>query len=261
MIQISCKHKGHVGDSLAKVPYIAWLSRQYDTYAVITGAFNPHVAELLGRYMFLFEDHDTSELCDATYTLDVTEMDRRFRDRGHMSQSYFLDAREFPPDLPITLKLQTAPCPLPAGLVISPYSWSDSGSYEKTWPHTRWIELIGRLREHHLADVVYIVGAIARDDPEPYVKAGIVPVFDFPLTVVLNLLRHATAVLSVDNGISHLAHYGGVAKHVLLYPGYLPDCWVANPRGRMIHRGHLEQIQVSDVFEQARQVLEPVFAA
>jgi ADP-heptose:LPS heptosyltransferase len=36
------------------------------------------------------------------------------------------------------------------------------------------------------------------------------------------------AVLSVDNGISHLTHFIGV-PHLLLYPQCLPDQWVNNP--------------------------------
>jgi hypothetical protein len=67
-------------------------------------------------------------------------------------------------------------------------------------------------------------------------------------------MRCAALVISIDNGISHLAHFGGVSQHLLLAPACLPASFVANPRGRMI-RGVPIDITVQKVLEAAEEML------
>jgi hypothetical protein len=104
--------------------------------------------------------------------------------------------------------------------IVSPYSCSDSKS-DKLWPYERWQQLIDRLRKRF---TICVVGA----GDEPRVFDGVNYSFDQPLRVVCGLMsRVRHGVLSIDNGISHLAHSLRV-PHLLLYPILNSLAWTCN---------------------------------
>lgn len=92
------------------------------------------------------------------------------------------------------------------------------------------------------------------DDWSQFVDAGAIPLLDLALPEVLYILRRARIFLSIDNGISHLAHFGGVQRHVLLYPAILAPNLVANPRAKSLI-GHPQSIGVETVLSACADVL------
>jgi hypothetical protein len=60
-------------------------------------------------------------------------------------------------------------------------------------------------------------------------------------------------VITIDTGISHLCHFGGVARHVLIYPACLADGFVKNPRGKTI-RGVPKDIKVDQVWRLIQEI-------
>ena len=107
------------------------------------------------------------------------------------------------------------------------------------------MQVVQELRGMGLVDRAYVLGArsvyacgrTVEDDASAYKAAGIEPVFNRPLAQVLDLIRQAPLLLSIDTGIAHLAHYGGVDRHVLLYPGVFSNLWVPNPRAINVQGG------------------------
>jgi ADP-heptose:LPS heptosyltransferase len=151
----------------------------------------------------------------------------------HISQSHFITSGTHSPDLPIELPLYAAPCRLAIGAVICPFTASDEGHSKLWWPE-RWVAVIDHLVKHRFIGTVYVIGGDA-DDFEPYRHPNAVPVRNMPLPRVLDLLRQAPVFASADSGPSHLAHFGGVSRHVLMLPGHVAAEVNQNPRGRIIH--------------------------
>lgn len=258
MIQIQTTHAYLIGDCLSTVPFMAYLCGKHQTEAVVSGEFNSLVAAILGpSYHFRFDEDPSVYQFEAVYSLSVAAL-FDLCSQVHMCQSFFKTENLPVPELPLELDLLAKPCDLPPGLVISPYSRSNMPDNNKLWPHERWLEVVQTLRNMGIADRVYVVGASGYDDPTLYIAAGVEPVFDRPLAMVLDLIRQAPMFLSIDNGISHLAHYGGVGRHVLLYPGCLPECWVRNPRAAIVRAPMPIDIQPAAIINAALQMFEPV---
>jgi ADP-heptose:LPS heptosyltransferase len=85
--------------------------------------------------------------------------------------------------------------------------------------------------------------------------AGIQPVFDRPLSQVLDLMRQAPLVMTLDSGIGHLAHFGGVSRHVMIYANCLPGKFAEAPRALHVRGPMPAAISADQVLEAARQVL------
>ena len=252
-INIKAQHSFLIGDALSQVPWMKFLCDEYNAQAVVTGNFNGPVARLLSQsYPFMFAETAIGKF-DATFEVNVAAL-FGYSGKCHMSQCFFHGANKPLPELPIQLDLRTQPCGLPSGVVISPFSRSDQNQ-NKLWPHERWISVVQSLRAGGLIDRVYIVGSYIHDDPAPYIEAGMELVFDRQLAEVLDLMRRAPLVLTIDNGMSHLAHYGGISTHVLLYPGCLPACWVNNPRAVTVCEGNPINVQPYHILQAARIVL------
>lgn len=247
MIKIDACHSGLIGDALSTVPWMQYLCEEHNTDAVVVGGFNRLVADVLGpSYRFTFQEEATG-FFDAEYLVSVAAL-FGYSGQTHMCQCFFRAAGKPEPALPLTLDLRVEPCGLPPGAVIAPYSRSDWQG-NKFWPHERWIAVVERLRNDGLLGTAYVLGANGTDDPAPYVAADIEPVFDRPLAQVLDLLKRAPLVLTIDTGISHLAHYGAVERHVLLYPGCLPECWVPNLRAAMVRAPNPIDIQPQQLID------------
>lgn len=253
MLQIDANHAGLIGDALCHVPYLEFLTRKHNQPALISG-LNPLVTALLGpSYRFEFGPLRSDQ---PVIRLGMSDAFGQCVHQCHMIQAFFKQHNDPLPPLPVTLDLKEEPCGLPPGLVVAPYSRSNSPDNNKFWPHDRWIEVISTLRNEGLADRVYVVGASGPDDPSPYLAAGIVQVFDRPLAQVLHLMRQAPLFMSVEGGLSHLAHYGAVRRHVMLYPGCLPHAWARNPQAVLVTAKMPIHVNVIDILAGARQVLK-----
>lgn len=221
-MRIYISHACLIGDALGHVPYLAHLAETEHVDAV--GDFNAPVQRLIcGNYDISFTDGEPQN----SPRLDI-DLSYGQHMRMHMCQTFFAMNQKPVPGLPMCLDLNEEDSGLPAGTVISPFSRSSIDG-NKFWEHKNWVEVIASLRRAGLVDRVYVLGAAPEDDISEYWRSNMEPVMNRPLTEVLNLLRKAPLVLSVDNGISNLCHYGNVKNHVLLYPQCLPSTWVDNP--------------------------------
>lgn len=221
-MRICVRHAGLIGDSLAHIPYLAHLAEQEHVVAV--GKFNKLVQELIyGLYDISFEEGDGAGLPYLSIDLSFGK-----HTGFHMCQAFFGMAHKEVPCLPMYINMNEVEIDLPPGVVVSPFSRSDLDG-NKFWANENWVKTVEFLRDKGLADRAYVLGSTPTDDVSEYWRSNIEPVVNQPLTKVLNLLRRSPLVLSVDNGISNLCHYGSVDKHVLLYPQCLPPTWVDNP--------------------------------
>jgi Glycosyltransferase family 9 (heptosyltransferase) len=245
-----------IGDSLAQVPFMRAIAELRGEHVRVTGTFNKHVIPLLEGMPISFDYEGTGAGAEFVVSpMDAMLRHHRLGSTLHMAQVYF-DGYGLPvPALPIDLPLVSEPCGLPSGLVISPFSLSDFGTNTKRWPHERWVQVAQTLRRLGLADRIYVLGSHANDQVEPYAVAGIEPVFDRPLTQVLDLMRNATLFMSVDTGTAHIAHFGGVKRHVLIYPDCQPRNWAEAPRAIHVRGPRPADISVDQVLEAARRVL------
>lgn len=250
MIQVEAESAGLIGDALCHVPYLDWLAKAYKSHVVINH-MNSHVAAMLDGYPITFANLDPARPVKRLRL--ITAFLRKHE--CHMAQAFFKLAGQEMPELPLTLRLKSQPCNLEPGLVLSPYSRSDI-SLNKIWPHERWVETVQTLRGEGRISRAYVVGAAAYDGADQYAAAGIEPVLDRPLSQVLHLIRQAPLLLSIDNGISHLAHFGGIDRHVLLYPGCLPICWARNPRAEIVTAGRPVEVPVVQVLQAARKMMD-----
>lgn len=252
MIEIDARSGELIGDALCHVPYMDWLTRQHGTYANVIG-LNRKVASLLApSYPFIFDG--PSEGGTPIFRMSIQDA-FGYSNQCHAAQAFFRQYHIPEPELPLTLDLREAPSGLSPGVVISPYSRSNSPDDNKRWLPSRWVETIQTLRGEGLIDQVYVLGDSRYDDPSPYIRNGIEPIFDFSLAQVLHLMRQAPLVMTIDNGMSHLAHFGGIDRHVLLYPGCLPQCWVRNPRATLVTASMPIHVQSADMVRAARQAL------
>lgn len=242
---------GLIGDTLAMVPFLLHFQQPVH----VTGLFNRHVIPLLGDAPITFDPEGSG--AGADFVIGAQRAWDHCQAKGwrHMAQVYFEQHGLPVPSLPITLPLVSSSCDLPPGIVISPFSVSDLGC-NKLWLHERWVYVVQTLRRLGMADRAYVVGSWSSgDSTSPYAVAGIRPVLDRPLTEVLDLLRKAPLVLGIDNGIAHLAHFGGVKRHVMVYPDCLSPHWAESPRAQHVRGSTPANISVDQVLEAARRIL------
>lgn len=245
-----------IGDSIAQVPFMRAVGAMRGDSVYVTGPFNRHVIPLLEGMPITFDPDATGTGADFTISAQgALGICMRSGFTLHMAQCYFRMFDQPVPDLPIDLPLCSEPCGLPPGLVISPFSFSDLGTNVKRWPHDRWVQVVQTLRRLGLADHVYVVGSSQTDGTAPYAVAGIQPVFDRPLTQVLDLMRQAPLVMTLDSGMGHLAHFGGISRHVMIYANCLPGKFAEAPRALHVRGGMPATISADQVLEAAQQVL------
>jgi hypothetical protein len=229
MIQVKCPGQNLIGDALAAVPFITHLCKKHRTVAVLTDGFNVPVRELIPDHPFIYHGPTTYPV-DAVYTLniqDAWQMNFRARWPWHMGQMYFAHAGEPVPDLPLTYPMRAVNPGLLPGIVLSPFSRTNSPDNNKLWPHDHWVQVLNQF----VLTPAYVVGTSA-DDFSAY--EGLPQVWclrDRPLPEILYLLRHASVALTLDNGIGHLCHFGGVYRHVMIYADCLPPLLAENPLG------------------------------
>lgn len=121
-----------------------------------------------------------------------------------------------------------------AGLVRRPYAVLSmhsnanpprvgGGGRAKDWPAERFAALCAHLRERGIVDIVAIASEFddRRTDPQWRSLHGL------PIKVVAALLQDAALVVTLENGIGHLAHAVD-APMVMIYSDIVPLGW-ANP--------------------------------
>lgn len=256
MIHIDAEYQGLIGDALCAVPYMKYLCDRHGTQAIVTD-FNKPVQALLTDYPFIFAD-SAPDFAEARYRMDLHAAWKMNFDADwpyHMGQFYFAYYGCPVPPIPINLPMHSEPSGLPPGLVLTPYSRTNSEDNNKLWPHERWVEVLRHLRNLGLVDRIYIVGA-SGDCADPYQnEPGVQVIFDRPLPQILTLLRDSPLVLGLDNGISHLTHLAGVHRHVMIYADCLPPRFAENPRGVHVRGPRPVDIGVSQVLAAAMDVL------
>jgi ADP-heptose:LPS heptosyltransferase len=235
MIYVKSNHP-LIGDSLSFVPFLLALAEKHGEVCV-TGIFSEAVKPLIDRMPITFriqDQHTPGLKTDVTAALGYCHSQRRDL---HMAQSYFALNHMPIPEVPMRLDmvvddtafLRSQPLPY---AVISPFSRSDAG-HNKLWYEDRWAQVITRLRQSYGREV-FVLGD-DKDNFYAYINAGAVPIRNRALPEVLSVIRHADVLITIDNGISHLAHFGGVDRHVLLYPMCLSKAWVDNPLAKKIY--------------------------
>jgi hypothetical protein len=235
-----------IGDTLCVLPLVMQLASLSGMDVHVTGAFAGAVKPLVPRLPIRFDASDDAAALGFRVDIQAAYDQGRVRNQ-HMAESISRLACLPVPALPVTLDLAAVPTGLPPGIVLAPFSGSRNPWY-KAWPLDRWLALTRHLVTSRDTPV-YVPGA-ADEDAEPFAAAGAIPLPGLPLPVVLHLMRQALLFISIDNGLSHLAHFGDVRRHVLLYPALLPPNLVVNPRARVL-RGRPEDIGVAQVIRLA----------
>jgi len=164
------------------------------------------------------------------HVLDTTNGWHKCVMTHHMIQSHWAVAGyDIPPLQAVQLDYNTGDDIPTYDFVISPYSRSDHNN-NKLWPYDRWQSVINMLKDKNQS--VCVTGS----DEDLKVFNGVDYFMGHSIRDVAGLLSKARkAVLSVDNGISHLTHFVG-SPHFLIYPQCLPAKWVDNPNAIKIHR-------------------------
>lgn len=247
--------RGLIGDSLAQVPFLRAAGVAMGDEVMVSGPFNKHVIPLLEGLPIRFEPDAAA--AGARHVIGA----QACRDacawrcwRWHMAQGYFLMNDMLPPELPIHLPLAVQDCGLPApDLVLSPFSVSDLGG-NKLWPHARWLSVIESLSGLGMLGKVYVLGS-SSDDLSPYDQEGIETVVDRPLPQVLDLMRKSRLVMTLDNGMGHLAHFGGIKHHLMIYPDCLPPKFAESPLAVHVRGAAPVAIDPATVFDRALDAL------
>jgi len=224
---------GLLGDALSTLPAI-WQAINTHEHVYLASEF-PEVAHLLPEHPHL---HHIETLYNLFKVPDLTNEPIRILDAGrnmaehcvsgfHMVQGHFkyLDFPIPTHGVPnVTLDIIST-MDTPYDFIVSPYSRSDHEN-NKLWPLDRWQVIIDWLREQNYS--VAVVGS-GRDDEPPFKNLS-GEIIGYSLHDVAWQLKNVRkAVLSIDNGISHLTRIVE-SSHILLYPECLPTTWVSNPK-------------------------------
>lgn len=130
-----------------------------------------------------------------------------------------------------------------------------SGSPQKNWPLSRWIELASWLRADHAAELLIITGEADSTATTALAPFGL-PAHALPLAALVERTKTCRLFLGHDSGISHLAAACGVPS-LLLFGPTDPSIWAPPaPRVSVIRRGpSVAAISLIDVQSALRQLL------
>jgi Glycosyltransferase family 9 (heptosyltransferase) len=220
-----------VGDSICTLEFLK-------KYAILHGQveFGPHFSPWIRQALpsnYIYDARLKREDCD--YNLDANEAWKFCHSHGskyHMSEGYFYVNNIVPPPMPHSFDFVIGSCDVPRGIALAPYSRTDNNG-NKFWSLDNWAQVLQQLPKP-----VYVLGT-SKDShgdndslgPLEDIK-GVVPFFNNDCSTVLALLKKCRLLVSIDTGISHLAHYLSMSNHVLLYPKACPPNWVVNPYAR-----------------------------
>ena len=256
-LRVVVKHEAAlIGDSLNTVAWMLAFAARDNRKVHVGGQFASAVKPLVSGMPISFDPIDGPGP-NIEFVADVRACWDFAGPRGlHMLQGYFALAGMSPPMVPIALPLATEICDLPPGVVISPFCGSESQEPEqhvRVWYLDRWKALIEFLLSTGRTSCIYVLAG-PNDDPTPFLRDGVVAVQGYPLTQVLDLMKRSDLCVSIDTGTSHLAHYGSVDKHLVLYPEVNFPTIHTNPRARML-RAWPADISVELVISEAATIL------
>jgi ADP-heptose:LPS heptosyltransferase len=123
----------------------------------------------------------------------------------------------------------------------------------KNWPWERWGDLARRIREHHGFDVI----ALGSERDRRPVMEEIRTLYGLPIRTVAALIEGAQTMISLENGLAHLAA-GLDAPLVHLYSKLVPLSW-AQHKGLSNYEfvyGDPHDVTVDDVMGMLSTVLE-----
>ena len=132
-----------------------------------------------------------------------------------------------------------------------------SGSRQKNWPVSRWIELCTWLTTEHRAELLIITGEADAPAASALARFG-ASAHQLPLHALLARLQSCRFFLGHDSGISHLAAACSVPS-LLLFGPTAPGIWAPPaPHVQVIRRGPtLDAISPSDVQAALHSLLAP----
>ena len=138
-----------------------------------------------------------------------------------------------------------------------------SGSEEKNWPESRWVDLLHYLMQSTGLNVL-LVGGEAEGERLQRLAAALPPARarvaqSVPLADLARLLQRCAAFIGHDSGISHLAAAVGLPG-LILWGETAEEVW-RPPSERMIvlrHPGGLHRLPVEEVVEQLRRLDNPI---
>lgn len=257
-VVVSVEHEAAmIGDTLNTLPFILALADRHQCPVHVVGKFNPAVQPLVSHLPVIFASPPAG-MSTIAYTANVQRSWDYVGDRHlHMAQGHFALADMPMPELPICLPLRSEWCGLQPGIVISPFCGSEGQGTERhvrVWFADRWMAVIDALLARDDSARVYIGGG-PNDDPTPFLRDRVTPVIGYPLPQVLDLIQRAPLFLSIDTGTAHLAHYGGVSRHVLLYSACIMKTTHENPRATVI-QAWPSDITPEMVIDAATEILE-----
>lgn len=259
-VYVDASSLGRIGDALASLPYLRMLAEQDSgrQIAFINDTFCKPVRDLIADWGWRFGSDVQAPLGIPVVQMDLHKVFNRcnvIQPDLHMAQGWFACANQpvssLPIDLPFYIEEPERPWTRDE-ICISPFSRSDYKG-NKLWPLDRWVEVANALA-HGRESYIRILGADS-DHFGVFAGRGYSWAVGWPLPRVLGLLRRCKLFLSVDNGISHLAHFGGVAHHLLLAPKCLSESFVRNPRGRHI-RDEPAAIGIDQVVALAKEMMK-----
>ncbi len=226
------------------------------------GRFNEAVRPLLVDLPIEFSREGKDILQEKSYIVDCRTAYERYAKTSdlHVVQSYFALSGAEPPKLPYTLKLRSSFTSIRPSVVIAPFSAHDRAPdhlrfHDRAWYDARWHEVIDAIFCLKPPRSVCVLGS-GDDDFQPFQRQGVEVVIDRPLTEVVTIIRDSSLFISIDTGLSHVAHLIGKKEHLLLYPDYFSRNWACNPRGRLI-QGRPVDISVKDVIGHTVRFLMP----
>lgn len=137
----------------------------------------------------------------------------------------------------------SAPSPAARFIALHP----GSGSAQKNWPLSRWIDLCRWLRHTHRAELIIITGEADLAAATALAPFG-TPAHQLPLRELVARLAHCRFFLGHDSGISHLAAACGVPS-LLLFGPTDPAMWAPpSPHVHILRRGPtLDAIALAEV--------------
>lgn len=264
MRYVDCSDLNLIGDGLCATPYLLHLADRYNGLS-ITNGYCSDIRPLIDFRSLNIHFDQTAPESTPVKKMDLSAVFHwcNINPKGiglHMCQGYFsisdecFSINDEPiPTLPITLPFHITPVSFTnRTIVISPFSRTDHQN-NKAWLDERWIEVGNRLLAQNLAAKIVVVGTY--NDPwGAFETSGFELMVGQPLMNVLEAMRNARLVMSVDNGISHLCHFGGIGHHLLLAPQCLAPKFVYNPRGRNV-RGEPLKISVDQIYSLAQEML------
>lgn len=149
-------------------------------------------------------------------------------------------------------------------VVVTPHSPTDKARQDQTkppnkeWPLKRWGELAERIVRTFGATVVACGAAHEKPEPCPSWKS----LYGEDLRMVAELLRSASAVVAVDNGLAHLARAVGAPVLIQIAGNHCPPSWYHYPETHLIHRwAPITDITLDEVWEVAAPILEQAVAS